>query len=40
MATKADIQDVEAKLAKRVNSHEKRIDDLEKEAGIPNPHKK
>ena len=39
MATKADIQDLDAKLVKRVNSHEKRIDDLEKEAGIPNPHK-
>lgn len=39
MATKADIQDVDAKLVKRVNSHEKRIDDLEKEAGLPNPHK-
>ena len=36
---KATVQDVDAKLVKRVNSHEKRIDDLEKEAGIPNPHK-
>jgi len=24
---------------KRVNGHEKRIDDLENEAGLPNPHK-
>ena len=39
MATRADIQDVDAKLVKRVNNHEKRIDDLEKEAGLPNPHK-
>jgi hypothetical protein len=39
MATKADMQDLDAKLVKRVNSHEKRIDDLEKEAGLPNPHK-
>src|SRR6266566_1971517 len=38
MATKADIQDVDAKLVKRVNRQEKRIDDLEKEAGLPNPH--
>ena len=39
VATKADMQDLDAKLVKRVNSHEKRIDNLEKEAGIPNPHK-
>lgn len=38
-ADKADIQDLDAKLVKRVNSHEKRIDDLEKESGLPNPHK-
>jgi len=36
---KATIQDGDAKLVKRVNSHEKRIDDLENEAGLPNPHK-
>ena len=36
---KATIQDGDAKLVKRVNSHEKRIDDLEKEAGLPNPYK-
>jgi hypothetical protein len=33
MATKADMQDLDAKLVKRVNSHKKRIDDLKKEAG-------
>jgi hypothetical protein len=38
-ADKADFQDIDAKHVKRVNSHEKRIDDLEKEAGLPNPHK-
>jgi hypothetical protein len=36
---KASIQDGDAKLVERVNSYEKRIDDLEKEAGLPNPHK-
>jgi len=38
-ATKADIQDLDAKLVKRVNRQEKRIDALEKEAGLPNPTK-
>lgn len=36
---KADMLTIDAKLVKRVNSHEKRIDDLEKEVGITNPHK-
>ena len=36
---KADMLTIDAKLVKRVNSHERRIDELEKEAGIPNPHK-
>jgi predicted RNase H-like nuclease (RuvC/YqgF family) len=39
MATKADMQDVKAGVVRKLNQHEKRIDDLEKEAGIPNPHK-
>ena len=36
---KATILTVDAKLVKRVNSHEKRIDELETEVGLPNPHK-
>ena len=36
---KANILTIDAKLVKRVNSHETRIDELEKEAGLPNPHK-
>lgn len=36
---KATIQDGDAKIVKKVNRHEKRIEDLEKEAGLPNPHK-
>lgn len=36
---KASTLTIDAKLVKRVNSHEKRIDELEKETGLPNPHK-
>ena len=36
---KADMLTIDAKLVKRVNSHERRIDELEKETGLPNPHK-
>jgi F0F1-type ATP synthase membrane subunit b/b' len=36
---KATTFTLDAKLVKRVNSHETRIDELEKEVGIPNPHK-
>jgi hypothetical protein len=36
---KATIQDGDAKLVKRVNSHEERVDDLENEAGLPNSYK-
>ena len=36
---KATILTLDAKLVKRVNSHETRIDELEKETGLPNPHK-
>jgi hypothetical protein len=36
---KATVQDGGAKLVKRVNSHEERVDDLENEAGLPNSHK-
>jgi hypothetical protein len=39
MATKADIQDLKADVMKKTKSNERRIDDLEKEAGLPNPHK-
>jgi hypothetical protein len=36
---KATTLSIDAKLVKRVNSHETRIDELEKETGLPNPHK-
>ena len=42
MATKADIHRLEQKIDKvdkHVKSHESRIDNLEDEAGLPNPHK-
>ncbi len=42
MATKADIHRLEHKIDKvdkGVKSHESRIDNLEEDAGIPNPHK-
>ncbi len=41
-ATKADIHRLEQKIDKvdkHVKSHESRIDNLEDEAGLPNPHK-
>jgi len=39
MATKADILDLDAKLVKKVQSHERRINTLEDEQGIPHPNK-
>ena len=42
MATKDDIHRLEQKIDKvdkHVKSHESRIDNLEDEAGLPNPHK-
>ena len=42
MATKADIHRLEQKIDKvdkHVKSHESRIENLEEDAGIPNPHK-
>lgn len=39
MATKADVQDLEAKLVKKTKDHEKRIEALEEETGLPHPHK-
>lgn len=36
---KTDSANLQAKLVKKVNDHESRITDLEKEAGIPHPHK-
>jgi hypothetical protein len=38
-ATKADLMDLNAKIDKVTKNQERRIEDLEKEAGIPNPHK-
>src|SRR5216683_35160 len=37
MATKADVQDLKATLTKKVNEHEERISDLEREVGLPHP---
>lgn len=39
MATKADHLDVSRKINKAINDYGERIEDLEKEAGIPHPHK-
>ncbi len=39
VATKADMQDLKATLTKKVNDHEERIEELEKNAGLPHPHK-
>lgn len=39
MATKADMQDLDAKLVKKVNQHDKRLDALEEAEGISNPYK-
>ncbi len=36
---KADIQDLKAEVVKKIKDHETRIDDLEKEVGLPHPHK-
>lgn len=39
MATKADIIDLKASIMKKSRDHEDRISELEKERGIPHPHK-
>ncbi len=39
VATKADMLDVKASLTRKVNDHEERITELEKERNIPHPHK-
>jgi hypothetical protein len=36
---KIEMHDIKVSLTKKVNSHEKRIDNLEKHTGIPNPDK-
>lgn len=36
---KANIQNIDAKLDKKLKKHETRLDALEEAAGIPNPHK-
>ena len=38
-ATKADLMDLNAKIDKVAKNQERRIEGLEKDAGIPNPHK-
>ena len=38
-ARETSVQDVKTTLTRKVNDHEERITDLEKEAGIPHPHK-
>ncbi len=38
-ADKVDIQDLKAEVVKKIKDHETRIDDLEKEVGLPHPHK-
>ena len=38
-AREASVIDLKATLTKKVNDHEKRIEELEKEVGIPHPHK-
>ncbi|GAC1650009.1 MAG: hypothetical protein NVS4B12_19480 [Ktedonobacteraceae bacterium] len=38
MVTKADLQDIDAKLVKKVQSHERRINTVEDELNIPHPH--
>jgi chromosome segregation ATPase len=37
MPTRADIQDLKAELAKKGKSHERRINTIEDELGIPHP---
>jgi|SRR5712691_7382674 len=39
VATRADIQDLRADLGKKVKKLDERVDELEKDAGIPHPHK-
>jgi len=39
MATKADIQDLKAKVVRKIKQHDKRVDALEEKEGIPNPYK-
>ena len=36
---KSDIQDLKAEVVKKIKDHETRIDELEKEVGLPHPHK-
>ena len=36
---KADIHDLRAEVVKKIKDHENRIGDLEKEVGLPHPHK-
>ena len=38
-AREASVQDLKATLTRKVNDHEERITELEKDAGIPHPHK-
>lgn len=39
LASKADVQDLQATLVKQIKSQERRINTLEDEAGIPHPNK-
>ncbi len=39
VATRADILDVKAVVVKKIKDHEIRIEELEKDADIPHPHK-
>ncbi len=39
MATKADVMDLGAKIDRITKNHERRIEELEKRAGLPNPYK-
>jgi len=36
---KADIHDLRVEVVKKIKDHENRIDELEKEVGLPHPHK-
>ena|SRR6266571_6285010 len=36
---KADILDLKAEVVKKIKDHDARIDELEKEVGLPHPHK-
>lgn len=39
MATKADVHDLRVEVVSKIKDHTNRIEDLEKEIGIPHPHK-